>query len=78
MHLILQTKTVRCFNLNEVTWAEFKTHPYFKGELGREILAWRKAKNYHIENLDELTELKAMDGKIFRKIAPYLSLSKSQ
>lgn len=74
--LIIRTKALRCFNLNEVTWAEFKTHPYFKGELGREILAWRKAKNYHIENLEELMEIKAMDGKIFRKIAPYLSLSK--
>lgn len=75
-YITIQKKNIRTINLNEVTWSEFKAHPYFKGALGHEILNWRKSKNYQIDKLDDLTELKAVDGEIFRKIVPYLSLKK--
>jgi competence ComEA-like helix-hairpin-helix protein len=72
--LTINTKHIKPLPLLDITWNEFKQHPYFSGEVGRQILAWRKSKNYHIESLDELTEIKAVDSILFRKIVPYLSL----
>jgi competence ComEA-like helix-hairpin-helix protein len=71
-------KHIKPLPLLNITWHEFKQHPYFSGEVGRQILAWRKSKNYQIESLDELTEIKALDSVLFRKIVPYLSLEKNQ
>lgn len=71
-------KAIKPLPLLDVTWNELKQHPYFSGDLGRQILSWRKAKNYHIESLDELTEIKAVDSVLFRKIVPYLSLENIQ
>jgi competence ComEA-like helix-hairpin-helix protein len=74
--LTINTKHIKPLPLLEITWNEFKQHPYFSGEMGRQILAWRKTKNYHIESLNELTEIKIVDSILFRKIVPYLSLEK--
>lgn len=76
--LRVNPKHIKPLLLLDITWNEFKQHPYFSGELGRQILSWRKAKNYHIESLNELTEIKAVDSVLFRKIVPYLSLKKIQ
>lgn len=76
--LTVNAKRVKPLMLLDITWNEIKQHPYFNGELGRQILAWRKTKNYHIESLNELTEIKAVDSVLFRKIVPYLSLEKNR
>ena len=60
--------------LLDITWVELQKHPYFGGEIGRELLALRKAKKYHIDSINEIMEIKAIDSILFRKIAPYLHL----
>jgi DNA uptake protein ComE-like DNA-binding protein len=45
-----------------------------KGDIAKAIADFRKAKNYHIDNLQQLKEIQLINEEIFRKIAPYLSI----
>lgn len=76
-YLKVDRKFIKPLPLLEITWVELKKHPYFGGEIGRELLAWRKAKKYQIDSLNEIMEIKAIDSILFRKIAPYLSLKQT-
>ena len=68
-------RLIKPLPLLEITWVELQKHPYFGGIVGRELLAWRKAKKYQIDSLNEIMEIKAIDSVLFRKIAPYLRLT---
>lgn len=65
---------IRKLNLNEATYNELNVHPYLKGDIAKAIADYRKAKNYHIDNLQQLKEIQLINEEIFRKIAPYLSI----
>ncbi len=70
----INASLIHKLKLNEATYAELNAHPYLKGDLAKAIADLRKAKNYHIENLQQLKEIQLINEKIFRKIAPYLSI----
>jgi competence protein ComEA len=65
---------LRTLSLNEITLAELNQHPYFKGELAKAVVEFRRAHDYKIENLDQLKEIALINDKIFRKIVPYIRL----
>ncbi len=63
---------IQKINLNEITYNELNQHPYFKGNLCKEIIDLRKKKDYHLENIEEIKEIALINDEIFRKIAPYI------
>ncbi|MEZ5046082.1 MAG: helix-hairpin-helix domain-containing protein [Chitinophagaceae bacterium] len=65
---------IQKLNLNAATYQELNMHPYLKGALAKAIADYRKQHGYQINRLDELKEIELVDEKIFRKIAPYLTL----
>lgn len=66
--------TIKKINLNEATFAEINVHPYLKGEIAKSLVNFRKEHNYKIDNLSQIKEIELINGEIFRKIVPYLSL----
>jgi len=68
----IDQSAVRKLNLNEATFAELNLHPYLKGEIAKSIADFRKSKNYHIDNINQVKEIQLINDEIFRKIAPYL------
>ncbi len=70
--LWVDKKHIKKINLNEITYNELNLHPYFKGNLCKEIIELRKKKGYHFENIEEIKEIGLINDEIFRKIAPYL------
>jgi competence ComEA-like helix-hairpin-helix protein len=65
---------IKKINLNEATYGELNAHPLLRGEIAKAIADFRKAKNYHIDQISQLKEIELINDEKFRKIAPYLSI----
>lgn len=72
--IFLSRRPLRKINLNEATYNEINAHPYLRGDLAKQIVEYRKSKDYHLEQIEEIRSLPGMNDELFRKIVPYIIL----
>ncbi len=61
-------------NINEVTYTELISHPYFPKELARNIIMYRNMHGKYT-NISELKNCELMSDVVLLKIAPYISIN---
>jgi len=71
---VVNRKKIQPLNLNHATGDELNRHPYLHGEVATAICVLRRQKNYHLDSVQQLREIELINGELFRKIAPYLSV----
>ncbi len=70
--LKLAAGPVRKIRINSVTIDELKTHPYFRYELAKTVIAYRNAHGA-FRSPEDIKQVALITDDVFRKIAPYLS-----
>jgi competence protein ComEA len=71
--LIINTRSVKKYNLNTATAEELKAHPYIGEKVAHNIVLFREGlKRY--DNIEQLRQVPLMNEEIYRKIAPYFLL----
>ena len=74
-HIIIKSDSVRKIDLNTISFKELLKHPYFPYELTRSLILYRQ-KNKLFRSLDDLNSVEGVNDSIFRKIKPYVSVSR--
>ena len=62
---------VHTIDLNNVTFKELLSHPYFPFEITKAIMIYRKEHKV-IRDIEELKSVQGIDETLFRKIRPYV------
>lgn len=70
-HLCVDRSLVRPIDLNNVTFKELLSHPYFPFEITKAIMLYRKEHKL-IRDPDEIRSVEGIDEVLFRKIRPYV------
>lgn len=74
-HLIITADSVRRIDLNSVSFKELLKHPYFPYELTRSLILYRQ-KNKMFRSVEDLHSVEGLNDSIFRKIKPYVRVSR--
>ncbi len=74
-HIIIASDSVRKIDLNTVSFKDLLKHPYFPYEITRSLILYRQ-KNKIIKSLDELNSVEGINDSVFRKIRPYVRISR--
>lgn len=72
--LKLDNPSVKKININTATVDELKAHPYIKYSLANPIVAFRD-EHGAFSKIDDVKKVMAVTDEIYRKIAPYLTIS---
>jgi competence ComEA-like helix-hairpin-helix protein len=74
-HIIITSDSVRKIDLNTISFKDLLKHPYFPYEITRALILYRQ-KNKIIKSLDELNSVEGINDSVFRRIRPYVWVSK--
>ncbi len=70
-YIKVDADSVHPIDINQVTFKELMSHPYFSYEVTREIILTRK-KIKRFASVDELRQVNGVSDTLFRKISPYV------
>jgi competence ComEA-like helix-hairpin-helix protein len=73
--LILDTTRIYKININKVMIAELRKHPYVKWNIATAIVNYRDQHGAY-ENVADIKKTDLVSPELYRKIAPYFSVSK--
>lgn len=73
--LIISLDSLHRLDINTVTFKELLKHPYFPYELTRSVILYRQ-KNKIFRSVDELNSVEGVNDSVFRRIRPYVRVSR--
>lgn len=72
-HLVVDLDKVQKLDINRADLEELSAHPYLRKAMAKSIIRFREEYR-QFKSIDEVMNLELIDGVLFSKIAPYLSV----
>ena len=73
----INTDSIHCFSLNQVTYNELSKHPYISKSTAYEIVQFRNQKGNY-KQVGDLQKIKGINDSLYQRIKPYFEIIEQQ